>query len=161
MFGRPAAAASFLLVTAALLAASESMGRRARNLDGLEWLDALLVGVGQALAILPGISRSGATVAAGLARGLRREPAAVFSFLLATPITLGAGLMKMVELSSVGVPAAQAPALVAGFVTAAAVGFGSIRFLLRYLQRHRLYVFCVYCAVFGTLCLVLTWVRRG
>jgi len=161
MFGRPAAAASFLLVTAALLAVSEWMGRRARTLDGVRWLDALLVGVGQALAILPGISRSGATLAAGLARGLKREPAAVFSFLLATPIILGAGLLKVVGLLSGGGLAAQGPALLVGFVTAAAVGFGSIRLLLRYLQRHRLYVFAVYCALFGTLCLILTWVRGG
>jgi undecaprenyl-diphosphatase len=158
-FARPAAAAGFLLVTAGLLAAAERLGRRERDLDELGWLDALVVGVGQALAILPGISRSGATIAAGLARGLKREPAAHFSFLLATPIILGAGLLKVVELARLGGLAMQGPVLLVGFVAAAVVGFGCIHLLLRYLQRRRLYAFAVYCTVFGIICLVLTLVR--
>lgn len=159
MFARPIAAAGFLLVTAALLAASERLGHRERDLDGLAWLDALLVGLAQALAIFPGISRSGATIAAGLARGLRREPAARFSFLLATPIILGAGLLKLVDLAHMGGLAAQIPMLVTGFVAAGLVGFGCIHFLLRYLQRRRLYPFAVYCAVAGVACLLVALVR--
>ncbi|MEA3376919.1 MAG: undecaprenyl-diphosphate phosphatase [Chloroflexota bacterium] len=159
MFARPAAAAGFLLITAALLTASERLGRRERELRELGWVDALLVGIGQALAIFPGISRSGATIAAGLFQGMRREPAARFSFLLATPIVLGAGLLKVVELGRVGGLAAQAPMLAAGFATAAAVGFGCIHFLLQYLQRRRLYPFAAYCALFGVLSL-LVWVVR-
>ncbi len=159
LFVRPVAAASFLLVTAALLAASEHLGRRERELDELTWLDALIVGLAQALAIFPGISRSGATIAAGLARGLRREFAARFSFLLATPIILGAGLLKLVDLAQMGELAAQAPALVVGFLSAGVVGFGCIHFLLRYLQRHRLYPFAVYCAVAGIVCLLVALVR--
>ena len=159
MFARPLAAAGFLLVTAALLAASERLGRRERDLDALVWPDALLVGLAQALAILPGVSRSGATIAAGLARGLRREPAARFSFLLATPIILGAGLLKVVGLAQTGGLAAQGPTLVVGFVTAGIVGFGCIHFLLRYLQRHRLYPFAVYCAIAGVACLLVALMR--
>jgi undecaprenyl-diphosphatase len=159
MFARPAAAAAFLLLTAGLLAASERLGRRERELDQLRWLDACIVGLGQALAILPGISRSGATIAAALMRGVKREPAAHFSFLLATPIILGAGLLKVIELVRGGGLAAQYPVLLVGFVTAAVVGFGCIHFLLRYLQRHRLYVFAVYCTLFGLLCLILALVR--
>jgi len=159
MFARPVAAAGFLLVTAALLTASERLGRRHRDLDTLDWPDTLLVGVAQALAIFPGISRSGATIAAGLARGLRREPAARFSFLLATPIILGAGLLKVVDLARMGDLAAQAPVLVIGFVAAAVVGFCCIHFLLRYLQRHRLYPFAVYCAVVSVACLLAALVR--
>jgi len=159
MFARPVAAAALLLVTAALLTASERFGRRVRDLDTLTWSDALLVGFAQALAILPGLSRSGATIAAALARGLKREPAARFSFLLATPVILGAGLLKVVDLAQVGDLAAQAPALVVGFLAAALVGFGCIRFLLRYLQRHRLYPFAIYCAVFGLVCLLVALVR--
>jgi undecaprenyl-diphosphatase len=155
MFARPAAAAGFLLVTAALLAASERLGRRERHLDELRWLDALVVGVGQALAILPGISRSGATISAALARGVKREPAARFSFLLATPIIFGAGLLKVIDLVRIGDLALQGPALLVGFVAAAVVGFGCIHLLLRYLQRRRLYAFAVYCTVFGAACLVL------
>jgi len=155
MFARPVAAAGFLLVTAALLTASERFGRREHNLDTLAWSDALTIGLAQALAILPGISRSGATIAAGLARGLRREPAARFSFLLATPIILGAGLLKVVGLAQVGGLAARAPTLVVGFLSAGVVGFGCIHFLLRYLQRRRLYPFAVYCAAAGVACLLV------
>ena len=161
MFARPVAAAGFLLVTAALLAASERLGRRERDLDTLAWSDALLVGLAQALAIFPGISRSGATIATGMARGLRREPAARFSFLLATPIILGAGLFKMVDLAQVGGLAAQVPTLVGGFLAAGLVGFGCIHFLLRYLQRRRLYPFAIYCAGAGIGCLLLALVRGG
>jgi len=161
MFARPVAAAGFLLVTATLLAATEWLGRRERDLDKLTWLDALIVGLAQALAILPGISRSGATIAAGLARGLRREPAARFSFLLATPIILGAGLLKVMDLAQTGDLAAQAPMLVVGFVTAGVVGFGCIHFLMRYLQRRRLYPFAVYCAVVGIACLLVALARGG
>ncbi len=161
MFARPVAAAGFLLVTAALLATTEWLGCRERDLDKLTWLDALTIGLAQALAILPGISRSGATIAAGLARGLRREPAARFSFLLATPIILGAGLLKVMDLAQAGDLAEQAPMLVVGFVTAGVVGFGCIHFLLRYLQRHRLYPFAVYCAVAGFACLLVALARGG
>jgi len=159
MFARPVAAAGFLLVTAALLVASERWGRRQRALSSLGWLDALVVGLAQALAIFPGISRSGATIAAGLGRGLRRETAARFSFLLATPIILGAGLLEIVDLVQVGDLAAQAPALVVGFVAASGVGFGCIHFLLRYLQRRRLYPFAVYCAAVGVACLLVALAR--
>jgi undecaprenyl-diphosphatase len=159
MFARPAAAAAFLLFTAALLATSERLGHRKRDLDTLTWLDALLVGLAQALAIFPGISRSGATISAGLGRGLRREPAARFSFLLATPVILGAGLLKLVDLAQMGGLAAQAPMLVAGFLSAGVVGFGCIHFLLRYLQRRRLYPFAVYCAAVGVACLLVALMR--
>jgi len=155
MFGRPAAAAGFLLVTAALLTISEWLGRRERDVDALNWLDALVVGLAQALAIFPGISRSGATIAAGLSRGLRREPAARFSFLLATPVILGAGLFKVVDLARVGGLAAQVPTLAVGFISAGVVGLACIHFLLRYLQRRRLYPFAVYCAVLGVACLIV------
>lgn len=159
MFARPVAAAGFLLITAALLTASERLGRRTRDLDKLAWLDALLVGLAQALAIFPGVSRSGATIAGGLVRGLRRAPAARFSFLLATPIILGAGLFKILDLAQVGDLAAQVPALVVGLLSAGVVGFGCIYFLLRYLQRHRLYPFAIYCAVVGVACLLVALIR--
>ncbi len=158
MFGRPVFAAGFLLVTAALLAVSERLGRRERELDAMNWLDALVVGLGQTLAIFPGISRSGATIAAGLARGLKREPSARYSFFLATPIILGAGLFKVIDLVQMGGLTAQAPALIVGFATAAAVGLACIHFLLQYLQRRRLYPFAAYCAVFGIInLLVALW----
>lgn len=159
MFARPAATGGFLLVTAILLTASERLGRRDRELEDLGWRDALLIGVGQALAIFPGVSRSGATIAAGLMQGMKRESSAHFSFLLATPIILGAGLLKIVDLIQRGGLAPQIPVFVAGFLSAALVGFGCIHFLLRYLRRRRLYPFAVYCMLFGLLSLSVSAVR--
>jgi undecaprenyl-diphosphatase len=90
---------------------------------------------------------------------VKREPAARFSFLLATPIILGAGLLKVGELVYAGGLAMQGPMLLIGFSAAAVVGFGCIHFLLRYLQRRRLYAFALYCAVFGIVCLLVKLVR--
>ena len=154
-FSRPVIAAGFLLLTAAVLATSERLGKRERGLRSLTWTEALLVGLAQALAILPGISRSGATIAAALGLGLRRGAAARFSFLLSTPVILGAGLLKLLDLVQARELAAQAAGLVIGFVAAGVVGFGCIHFLLRYLQHRRLYPFAIYCAAVGVVFLAL------
>lgn len=159
LFGEPAWVGVFLLVTAGLLALSERLGERMRDMDDLHWPDALVIGLGQAAAIAPGISRSGATIAAGLFRGLRRTVAARFSFLLATPIIFGAGLFKLFDLFSTPDPLAQVPALAAGFLAAAVSGYLCIWGLLRYLQRGRLYPFAIYCACAGLLGLVVAWLR--
>ena len=121
--------------------------------------DALLIGLAQAAAIAPGISRSGATIGMGLARGLRREVAARYSFLLSTPIIFGAGLFKLMDLFGAAGASGQLPALIVGFLAAAVSGYGCIRFLLRYLQRGRLYPFAIYCAVVGVATLLLALLR--
>lgn len=159
LFSAPQVVAILLLITAAILTLSERLGRRNRDLDEMTWVDALLIGVGQAVAIMPGISRSGATIASGLLRGLKRETAARFSFLLSTPIILGAGLPQLLKLTQAGDLATQLPALILGFVAAAVSGYLCIRFLLSYLQRHRLYVFAAYCAVAGIVCLGVALTR--
>ena len=159
LFSQPAWVSVFLLVTAGLLAVSERLGRRTREIADLGWLDALLIGLGQAAAIAPGISRSGATMATGLLRGVRRAAAARFSFLLATPVIFGAGLFKLLDLFSVPDRLSQVPVLVTGFGAAALSGYVCIWGLLRYLRRGRLYVFAVYCALAGIMCLVVAWLR--
>jgi undecaprenyl-diphosphatase len=159
LFGQPAWVSFFLLVTAGLLALSERLGRRRRALTDLGWLDALLIGLGQAVAIAPGISRSGATMAAGLFRDLERPAAARFSFLLATPVIFGAGLVQLLGLFGAPNAAAQAPALVVGFLAAAISGYLCIWGLLHYLQRGRLYPFAIYCACAGVFCLVVALLR--
>lgn len=159
LFGQPAWVSLFLLVTAGLLALSERLGEQKREIHDLRWLDALLIGLGQAAAIAPGISRSGTTMAAGLLRGMERAATARFSFLLATPVILGAGFFKLLDLLSVADPLAQVPALVVGFVAAVVSGYACIWGLLRYLQRGRLYPFSVYCALVGGLCLVAALLR--
>ena len=155
LFARPVATAGFLLVTAAILTLGEALRRADRALDSLGWRDALVIGLAQATAIAPGISRSGATIVSGLARGLDRESAARFSFLLATPIVLGAGLVEVVQLTHAPDLVLQAPLLAAGFLSALATGVLCIHWLLRHLRQRSLYPFALYCAVLAILCLVV------
>jgi undecaprenyl-diphosphatase len=138
-----------LLVTGLWLAASERIGKHQRSMTQLNVVDSLLIGLAQAVAIAPGISRSGATIATGLLRGLQREAAARYAFLLSIPIIFGAGAAQLRGLAEAGSLAAQAPDLVIGFIAAAVSGYLCIRFLLRYLQRGRLYAFAIYCWVVG------------
>jgi undecaprenyl-diphosphatase len=159
LFGAPQWASLFLLVTAAALTLSEWQGKRTREMSALRWPDALVIGLAQAVAIAPGISRSGMTMAAGLLRGVQRPDAARFSFLLATPVILGAGLFKLLDVSSSSTLGAQALTLIAGFVAAAISGFVCIRFLLRYLRRGKLYPFAIYCTLLGVLGLVVLFAR--
>jgi len=159
LFGSPAKVAGLLLATGAILAASERLGRRRRQMGDLNLLDSLLIGAAQACAIAPGISRSGATIAMGLWRGLEREAAARYSFLLATPIILGAGLFQLKALFEAGDVVTQLPPLVFGFLAAALSGYLCIKSLLAYLQRGKLYAFAIYCWAVGAACLLLALLR--
>jgi undecaprenyl-diphosphatase len=150
LFGSPGRVAALLLVTGAILALSEWLSKRQRSMIDLGWLDSILIGLAQACAIAPGISRSGATIAMGLLRGVKREAAARYSFLLATPIIFGAGLLQLVELLQAGAGGVQLSPLIIGFLAAAISGYLCIRFLLGYLQQGRLYVFAAYCWLAGT-----------
>jgi undecaprenyl-diphosphatase len=159
LFGKPAAAAALLIVTAGMLVFSERLSQQERPLSAIGWLDALLIGLAQAFAIMPGISRSGATIAAGLTRGVQREAAARFSFLLSTPVVLGAGLLKLHDLSAAGGLGDLAGALSVGFVVAAISGYVCIRWLLNYLARRPLYLFAAYCFSFGLFNLLVALLR--
>lgn len=155
LFSAPTKVAGFLLATGLLLVVSERLGRREREERELGWRDALIIGLGQAMAIAPGISRSGATIAVGLLRGLRRETAARFGFLLALPVILGAGLLQLAKLAESGQGREEWPALALGFITAASSGYLCIRLLLGYLRHHSLYPFALYCCVAGLMALAL------
>jgi len=165
LFSKPVWVSLFLLVTAGTLVLSEWLGSRSmaaggvRHLDSLNWPNALVIGLGQAAAIAPGISRSGVTMSLGLSGGLSRSVAATFSFLLSTPIILGAGVLQLTRLASEPGAIAQVPVLVAGFLAAAVTGYLSIWSLLRYLKRGRLYPFAVYCVCLGIFCLAVAWLR--
>jgi len=152
LFGMPRTVAIFLLVTAALLAISELLSRRSRGLETLTWRDALMIGLAQAAAILPGLSRSGATIAAGLLLGYRREESTRFSFLLAIPIVLGGGLYQLLKLVMAGFSGVGSLALV-GMLAAALVGYAAISGLLALVRRHALWPFVAYCALLGVLVL--------
>jgi undecaprenyl-diphosphatase len=155
LFAAPAWAAGLLLVTGLILALSEWLGKRWKEPHQLAFLDSILIGIAQGCAIAPGISRSGATIAAGLFRGLKREAAARYSFLLATPIIFGAGLLQLLDLFKMENTTAHLPALILGFLTAAFSGYLCIRFLLSYLQQGKLYVFAIYCWLAGGACLLI------
>ena len=153
LFGIPRAAAAFLLVTALILVVSEVVGSRQRPITSISWVDALLIGLAQALAIAPGLSRSGTTIAAGLLMGFRREDAARFSFLLAVPITLGSGLYQVLKSVLAGWAGVSVGTVVLGMLAAAIAGFLAIAGLLAMVRRRPLYIFAVYCAVVGGLVL--------
>ncbi|HZA26647.1 MAG TPA: undecaprenyl-diphosphate phosphatase [Actinomycetota bacterium] len=152
LFKEPETVALLLLGTAALLFVGEAMyGRRPsgerRGLRGIGLGDALVVGLLQAVAITPGISRSGATISAGLVRGLSRDAAARFSFLLGLPAILGAGLVEVPDLP----PGADTATILGAAAVAAVIGFLSIAFLLRYLRTRDTRPFAYYCVLFSAL----------
>ncbi len=139
----------FLLFTAGLLVAAERIGKRQRSMAQMTWRDALVVGLFQLLALFPGVSRSGSTITGGMARHLERGEAARFSFLIAVPIMLGAGLNSLVDLFRLPDVSAFLAPMLAGFVASAVVGYLSIRWLLGFLKRSPLYVFALYVGVVG------------
>ena len=158
-FASPLAVSLFLLITAAILGLSERLGNKIRPMEDLRPMDAIVIGLAQSLALFPGISRSGATIAGGLTRDLKRAEAARFSFLMSVPIMIGAGLVALLDLAEMPNALDQLPALVIGSLSAAAVGYLSIRWLLAFLSRRRLTVFVIYCSLIGTAGLVLSLIR--
>src|SRR3954468_13527836 len=143
-----------LIVFGFVMLAAERYGRRERKMESLTPVDGIFIGVAQALALVPGVSRSGATITAGLFRGLTREAAARYSFLLSIPAVVLSGLFELRKVGGEGQPGAGAAVIAT--VLAFIVGYASIAFLLRYLARHSLLVFAGYRLVLGTLVLVLT-----
>ena len=154
------AIAGFVVVGAVGLWLADRLGSRRREIDGLDPPSAVAIGLSQALALLPGISRSGATISTGLALGLTREAAARFSFLLATPITLGAGLYGSRHLLEVSHTGDEWLAIGVGFVAAAVSGMLAIGFLLSWLRHRSVTVFSVYRLAFAGLIVVLVVAGR-
>lgn len=152
----PRAAALMLLVTAGVLVAARLLRGAAPPRPGWQprWPWALLVGVVQGLAVVPGISRSGATIAAGVLAGADRERAAEFSFLAALPAILGAAAVSLPEASVLG-SSVGAAALAGGLVASFAVGWLALTLLLRIVRRGRLHLFALYLIPAGILGLIL------
>ena len=122
----------------------EKNAKKIKSLKQINIKDSIWFGLSQALAIIPGVSRSGITITAGLFLGIKREAAARFSFLMATPIILGAGLFSLTKISAQGASGAGWTNLIIGFFTAALVGFLTIKYLLEYLKSHTLNIFAYY-----------------
>ncbi len=145
---------------ALLMAWSERVTRARREIEQLGLADSLIVGGAQALAVVPGVSRSGVTIAAALFRDVRRSDAARFSFLMATPVIAGAGLKKLMELRHQGLPAEMRAPFLVGMAVAALVGYAVIAFFIRYLQTHTLKIFIYYRLLFGVLLILLAILLR-
>lgn len=159
IFLDPVAVSIFLLLTATLLLVSERLAMHKKPLTAMPWIDAIIIGIAQALALLPGISRSGATIGAGLVRGLERSESARFSFLIGIPVLIGAGLVAMADLANVPNGLEHIETLILGGIVATCIGYLAIRWLIRYLTRKPLTVFAVYCAVVGSLGILLSVMR--
>lgn len=153
--------AVMMIVMGALLFAAERLGKRLLEITDIRLPTALTVGLAQALALIPGVSRSGSTITAGLFRGLKREAAARFSFLLATPIVLAAGVKKLYDVvkSPEGIQAADQMGYLVGFAASAISGFLCIYFLMRYLQRRSTAPFIAYRLLLGAGIIVLLLIR--
>jgi len=148
-------AAIRLLAAALLLTLAEWLTSKSRRLDSLTWLDALIIGLFQVLAVFPGASRSGTTISGGMFRDLDRPSAARFAFLMSVPVMLAAGAYEMLDVLRMPDLGSFLLPLAAGFLTAAVFGWLAIKWLMDYLNRHSLYVFAVYCAVLGVLAFLL------
>jgi undecaprenyl-diphosphatase len=161
VFASARSAAFFLMLNGALLYGAERLRRRApvvedpdaeagdaRIVRRLGWRETLGIGAAQALALIPGFSRSGATMGGGLLAGLSNEDAARFAFLLATPIIGAAALLKLPDLFGSGGNGIRGPALV-GSLCSAATAYLAVRFLMRYFETNRLTPFAYYCVAAG------------
>jgi undecaprenyl-diphosphatase len=171
LFGSPIAAACFLILNGFVLFGGERLRRRAvsaadrRGLEDASWRDALAVGFWQTAAFLPGISRSGATIVGGLLAGLRHEDAARFSFLLATPVIVGAAVLEIPKLRhlpvAAGTPAVAGATLWLAGILAGLTAYACTAFLMRYFRSHEenpaLDPFAYYCWAAGILALL--WLK--
>ncbi len=140
----PAKVAVMLCIGAAILWLAERWGSKLREMSSLTFVGALGIGVAQVLALVPGISRSGVSIAAGLFQGLNREAAARFSFLMATPVVAGAGAFEALKLIRATEVRPDLHLIVIGFVAAAISGLLAIRFMLEFLRRQSVNSFVVY-----------------
>jgi undecaprenyl-diphosphatase len=149
--------AGALIVVALLMWMGEKLSQLDRPLTRISLVDSLTIGIAQAFALIPGVSRSGSTITAGLFRGLTREAAVRFSFLLSTPLIAGAALVKAHELHKEGLPAGMHTPFLVGILVSAIVGYAAISWLVRYLQSNSLKVFIVYRIVAGVVVIALAY----
>ena len=149
-----------LLVTGVLLFASDRVRRGRKNEASATMLDALLVGVGQAIATMPGISRSGMTITAGCFVGYERRFAVRFSFLMSIPAILGANILSLKDAVDAGIDWSQLPVYLVGVITAAVVGYLCIRLLKMIADKGKFGFFAYYCWVVGALTLILNFILK-
>ncbi|HTS70207.1 MAG TPA: undecaprenyl-diphosphate phosphatase [Terriglobia bacterium] len=149
-----------LIIVGLLMWAGERVGSETHDLGKVSLLDSIIVGVAQAFAVIPGVSRSGSTMTAGLFRSMNRETAARFSFLLSTPLIAGACLKKGLEIHHHGLPPDMRLPFLVGVIVSALVGYAVIAVLIRYLERHTFAIFVVYRVILGVVLLAVGWGLR-
>lgn len=150
--------ASTLILFAFVLAFAEYWGRQTRTLENFRMRDGVVMGFAQAMALIPGVSRSGGTLTAGLFLNLTRETAARYSFLLAIPAVVMSGVLSLEDVFAPAAPGTSVPSgaqMIVATAVAFAVGYASIAWLLRYVAHHTLYIFVLYRVALGTLVLAL------
>jgi undecaprenyl-diphosphatase len=161
----PAVVAVMLIAFSAVFVVAERLGKRLRGMGQLRWADGLIIGLAQAVALVPGTSRSGATISAGLLRDIKREDAANFAFLLSAPIIAGAGLSKtpgvLKDFADGTLGGSDAAFFATGMVCAAVVGYVAIAFLLRFLRTNSLVPFVWYRVGLGVAVLVVLAVQAA
>ena len=161
MFSNPILIAALrLLITAGLLGVVEYVGSHKRKLESASWLDAIVIGFFQILAIFPGASRSGSTIAGGLLRGFDRPSAARMAFLMSAPILTAAGAYETLKVIQMPGTTEFLPYLAVGFITAGIVGWFALQWLMKFLRDHSIYLFAGYCAVVGLICLSVSLFYR-
>ncbi|GAB4444834.1 MAG: undecaprenyl-diphosphate phosphatase [Anaerolineae bacterium] len=158
-FSAPVYVGIFIGVTSIILVIAEFFGSRERQVESVSWLDAIVVGLWQVAAMIPGVSRSGATITGGMLRGFTRPAAARFSFLMSIPALGGAGVVALKDLVEAGNLTAELPALTVGFVAAAVSGYFCIRWLLSYLQGHSMYTFVAYRVILSLIVIIVALIR--
>jgi undecaprenyl-diphosphatase len=162
VFRSPTLVAGQMLLITVVMWLADRRQTLARRMESVELRDGLWIGLAQAVAVVPGTSRSGITISTGLFRNLTREAAARFSFLLSTPIIGGAALLKGIEIWTEGWPAgASAGDFIVGFVVSAVVGYAAIAFLLRYLQMRTLKIFVAYRLVLSVIILAVEFLHSS
>lgn len=158
-FRSPLLTASAMGIFAIVFYLSDRLSARKRNLESLGIIDSAAIGLSQAIAVIPGVSRSGATISCGLGMGLDRESSAKFSFLLSAPIILGATALKFGEITKMAATGDIGIHL-AGFLSSAITGFMAIRYLLSYVKKHTFNVFVVYRIIFGLTVFSVFFMRK-
>lgn len=160
-FSNPLLVGLLLLVTAGILLVSEKAPKKQKTEENATWLDALLVGVAQCFAVLPGLSRSGTTICAGLFRGFSREFAVRFAFIMSLPVVLGANILELVDAVQAPAAAAAVPlsCYIVGILVAMIAGLAAIR-LVKYVSKSGHFrPFAVYCAVIGLITIVVNLIK--
>lgn len=149
-----------LMITGTLLWIAEKNSSGTRSIKHMNGMDALIVGIFQGIAITPGISRSGSTIVGSLFRGLNKELATKFSFLISIPVILGATLLELKEVFEVGMGDITIPILVAGVLAAFISGLFAIRTLINFIKKEKLYYFSFYTWIVGTIVIVTSLIKK-